>query len=205
MRPPLRILPRAIYRVPQHPLLHSRQRHHQAHAHAHTELWSPSVSTLFRAAASPGGPFPTKGAGRFDQVFRNYSVAAQQAVLDSEAAALHTEVMLPNIGLMARVFRRVPAQTTASRSVPARGLSGTSRASKWEGRKPEENTVREGDTHNVQQDATREGKAERANPGENASRGTSEKAGGSVEKAKSEFPEAPDAAIGMQDERGGKE
>ncbi|KAI9055569.1 hypothetical protein LZ554_000515 [Drepanopeziza brunnea f. sp. 'monogermtubi'] len=195
MRPPLRILPRAIYRVPQNTLLHIRQRHHQAH-HAHTELWSPSVSTLFRAAASPG---------RFDQVFRSYSVAAQQAVLGSEAAALHTEVMLPNIGLMARVFRRVPAQTTASRSVPTRGLSSTSRASKWEGRKPEENTVREGDTHNVQQDATREGKAERANSGENASRGTSEKAGGSVEKAKSEFPEAPDAAIGMQDERGGKE
>jgi hypothetical protein len=70
---------------------------------------------------------------------------------------------------------------------------------KWEGRKAEENTVRETDTNNIQQDASREGKKERAE-GE-GSRGTSEQAGDSNKKAKEEFPEAPDT-IGMQDERG---
>lgn len=90
-------------------------------------------------------------------------------------------------------------------AAPARTLTTSSRLLKWEGRQPEENTVREGDKHNVQHDASREGKAERAKPGENASRGTSERAGESQEKAKKEYPEAPDPAIGMQDERGGKD
>lgn len=55
--------------------------------------------------------------------------------------------------------------------------------------------------HNVQHDASREGKEERAKG--NGSRGTSEGSGGSNKKAREEFPEAPDT-IGMQDERGGK-
>lgn len=52
----------------------------------------------------------------------------------------------------------------------------------------------------------KEGKAERAGAtkeGEGKSRGTSEGDGGSGQRAKKEFPEAPDT-IGMQDERGGK-
>jgi len=54
----------------------------------------------------------------------------------------------------------------------------------------------------VQHDASREGKDERAKG--NGSRATSEGSGGSNERAKKEFPEAPDT-IGMQDERGGKD
>lgn len=50
-------------------------------------------------------------------------------------------------------------------------------------------------------DAGKEGREERSK-GE-GSRGTSEKSGNSNEKAKEEFPEAPDT-IGMQDERGQK-
>ncbi|TVY86185.1 hypothetical protein LAWI1_G006932, partial [Lachnellula willkommii] len=55
--------------------------------------------------------------------------------------------------------------------------------------------------HNVQHDASRQGKEERAKG--NGSRATSEGSGGSNERAREEFPEAPDT-IGMQDERGGK-
>ena len=81
----------------------------------------------------------------------------------------------------------------------ARCLSNSSINRKWEGRQPEENTTREKDKHNVQHDASREGKQERAQ-GE-GSRGTSEQSGDANKKAKEEFPEAPDT-IGMQDERG---
>lgn len=89
--------------------------------------------------------------------------------------------MLPDARLMARAFHRV---------LPS---------GKWEGRQPEEHATREKDKHNVQHDASKEGKAERAQ-GE-GSRGTSEQSGGANQRAKEEFPEAPDT-IGMQDERG---
>ena len=69
--------------------------------------------------------------------------------------------------------------------------------------------MREKDGNNVQIDAVKEGKAERAKnvggggkEGE-GSRATSEKGGEGVQaKVKEEFPEAPDPKIGMQDERG---
>jgi hypothetical protein len=80
-----------------------------------------------------------------------------------------------------------------------RRLSGSPVNRKWEGRQPEEHPVRETDTDNVQHDAVKEGKEERAKG--QGSRGTSEESGGANEKAKEEFPEAPDT-IGMQDERG---
>jgi hypothetical protein len=51
---------------------------------------------------------------------------------------------------------------------------------KWEGRKAEENTMRETDTKNMQQDASREGKERSKGEG---SRGTSEQAGDSNKKA----------------------
>lgn len=62
------------------------------------------------------------------------------------------------------------------------------------------------DSHNVQQDATMDGKAERAK-GEGSS-GTSEKAGVKGEaslnkKAERDHKEAPRPVIGMNDERGG--
>ncbi len=109
--------------------------------------------------------------------------------------------MLPNIRLMARVFHRVPPQITNSSSTTARLLSGSAANRKWEGRQPEEHPTTETDKPNVQHDAVKDGKEERAK-GE-GSRGTSESSGGSNQKAKEEFPEAPDT-IGMQDERGQK-
>jgi len=105
---------------------------------------------------------------------------------------------------MARAFHRVPPKvTTATSSTTntARRLSISSTKKKWEGRQPEENTTREKDSHNVQHDASKEGKQERAKG--DGSRGTSEASGESNKKAKEEFPEAPDT-VGMQDERGSK-
>jgi len=82
-----------------------------------------------------------------------------------------------------------------------RTFATTPKHLKWEGRGPEEHTTREPDKLNVQHDASKEGKEERAKG--DGSRGTSGKSGDSNKKAKEEFPEAPDT-IGMQDERGGK-
>jgi len=105
---------------------------------------------------------------------------------------------------MGRAFHRVPPTVitvTSTSMSTARHLSVSSIKQKWEGRQPEENPTREKDSHNVQHDASKEGKQERAK-GE-GSRGTSEAAGDSNKKAKQEFPEAPDT-VGMQDERGRK-
>jgi len=100
-------------------------------------------------------------------------------------------VMLPNHRLLARAFHR-PATRKFSTSTVGR---------KGEGGKEKDHVTDETDSHNVQHDADREGKKERAT-GE-GSRGATEGSGGSNQKAKEEFPEAPDT-IGMQDERGGK-
>jgi len=112
--------------------------------------------------------------------------------------------MLPNGRLIARVFHHVPVNAATRTSISVRGLSTSASQQAWEGRKPEEQPAREADKHNVQHDASREGKKERAAPPGEGSRGTQEGAGKSNEKAKEEFPEAPDT-IGMQDERGGKQ
>jgi len=114
----------------------------------------------------------------------------------STSTCIQPQRLLPDASLMARAFHRVPSKASMTR---ARCLSNSSINRKWEGRQPEENTTREKDKHNVQHDASREGKQERAQ-GE-GSRGTSEQSGDANKKAKEEFPEAPDT-IGMQDERG---
>ncbi|KAH7407516.1 hypothetical protein BKA64DRAFT_705925 [Cadophora sp. MPI-SDFR-AT-0126] len=106
---------------------------------------------------------------------------------------------LPNTRLMARAFHRVPpaittSKSTSSTSTQIRKLSTTSPSRKWEGSQPEEHATREKDSHNVQHDAVKSGKAERAGAvkeGEGKSRGASQKDGGSGERAKREFPEAP--------------
>jgi len=75
----------------------------------------------------------------------------------------------------------------------------------WEGRKPEENSSREPDSHNAQIDAVKEGKESRAKNDGKDSAATSEKDDGNMnEKAKRDHPEAPSPVIGMNDERGGK-
>ncbi|KAL7778003.1 hypothetical protein CFE70_004677 [Pyrenophora teres f. teres 0-1] len=63
--------------------------------------------------------------------------------------------------------------------------------------------VNQGDTHNVQEsnakagmDAHKEGSGGHATEGKDSA--------GGKDTAKKEFPEAPDPAIGMQDERGGR-
>ncbi|KAH6683037.1 hypothetical protein B0J14DRAFT_466895 [Halenospora varia] len=79
-------------------------------------------------------------------------------------------------------------------------ISTSSSPKTWEGRKPEDHAAREKDSHNVQHDAVKEGKSERAR--DEGSRGATERSEGSNEKVKKEFPEAPDT-VGMQDARGG--
>ncbi|RMZ70710.1 hypothetical protein GMOD_00000841 [Pyrenophora seminiperda CCB06] len=64
--------------------------------------------------------------------------------------------------------------------------------------------VAQGDTHNVQESNAKAGidSAQKQGEGGHATEGR-DSAGG-METAKKEFPEAPDPAIGMQDERGGR-
>ena len=111
--------------------------------------------------------------------------------------------MLPNHRLLARAFHRVPSNVTStSTSVKqARRFSLSAAQKKWEGRKAEENTSREKDSHNVQHDAVKEGKSERAS-GE-GSVGSTEKGGEANKKAEKDHKEAPTPVIGMNDERGG--
>ncbi|KAL6711449.1 hypothetical protein ACN47E_004383 [Coniothyrium glycines] len=62
--------------------------------------------------------------------------------------------------------------------------------------------VREGDTHNVQESNMKDALDKKGKAGGHAVE-ERDSAGG-TKKAKEEFPEAPDPAIGMQDERGGR-
>lgn len=72
-------------------------------------------------------------------------------------------------------------------------MSTTSPVKKWEGSESKEHITNENDKHNVQHDAAKEGKQERAGEGKGVgSRGTTGKAGNSNEKAKKDFPEAPE-------------
>lgn len=111
---------------------------------------------------------------------------------------------LPSARLMARAFHRTIKPTSQIRSI-----STTQSLSAWTGRQPEDNTVRETDSNNVQQDAVREGKQDRASSdasdGANKSGATSEKDVGNMnKKAKQDHPEAPGPILGMNDERGSK-
>ncbi|KAF2126867.1 hypothetical protein P153DRAFT_368900 [Dothidotthia symphoricarpi CBS 119687] len=69
------------------------------------------------------------------------------------------------------------------------------------------NKVKEGDANDVQSSNMKDG-LKSANKGGSGSSGGHATEGkdsaGGVAKAKKEFPEAPDPAIGMQDERGGR-
>ncbi|KAH8722539.1 hypothetical protein GQ44DRAFT_622277 [Phaeosphaeriaceae sp. PMI808] len=66
------------------------------------------------------------------------------------------------------------------------------------------NKAKEGDTHNIQEASAQAGmdSAHKNDTGGNATEGRD--SAGAKAKAKKEFPEAPDPAIGMQDERGGQ-
>jgi len=107
--------------------------------------------------------------------------------------------MLPNTRLLARAFHRVPAATATA----TRTLSSSTPGKKWEGRQPEENIAREPDSNNVQIDASKEGKKERAS-GEGSAATSEKDKGNQNEKAKEDHPEAPGPVLGMNDERGGK-
>ncbi|KAJ5091488.1 hypothetical protein NUU61_006358 [Penicillium alfredii] len=82
----------------------------------------------------------------------------------------------------------------------------------WKGTTPEENSVnrgKEGDTNDPSADATATGMKEReVNEGiadETKSQGTTERGGHKYgERAKKEFPNAPEPVIGMNDERARK-
>jgi hypothetical protein len=106
--------------------------------------------------------------------------------------------MLPNAKLMARAFHRVAPVTTNA----VRSLSTTLPSKKWEGRKADEHVAREPDSHNVQVDAVKEGKQERAS-GEGSAAASEKDVDQKNKKAKEDHPEAPGVVIGMNDERGG--
>jgi hypothetical protein len=65
-----------------------------------------------------------------------------------------------------------------------------------------DHVTREKDKGNVQHDAAKEGKAERAS-GEGSAAATEKDKNKMNKKAKKDHPEAPGVVIGMNDERGG--
>jgi hypothetical protein len=113
--------------------------------------------------------------------------------------------MLPNPRLLARAFHRVSVQVSTQTGNRASRLSTSSAKAKWEGSKPEDNVARETDSHNIQQDATRSGKAERASGQGSSATTESASSAGSEDlnkKAEKDHAEAPKPVIGMNDERG---
>jgi len=78
--------------------------------------------------------------------------------------------------MLARAFYRVSPSASPITTNSARRFSRSAVIGKWEGRKAEENTVREKDKYNVQQDATRDGKEERSK--DEGGQAATEKGGG---------------------------
>ena len=64
--------------------------------------------------------------------------------------------------------------------------------------------VKQGDTHNVQESNAKAGMDSAHKEGQGGHATERKDSAGGKETAKKEFPEAPDPAIGMQDERGGR-
>ena len=80
--------------------------------------------------------------------------------------------------------------------------SGTN--SNWQGRQTDEHINDRDDTQNVQVDASKSGKADRAAGTAAASQATAQSDHGDQnKKAKEDHPEAPGPVLGMNDERGG--
>lgn len=65
------------------------------------------------------------------------------------------------------------------------------------------NKTKEGDTYNIHESNTKEA-LDSADKGTGGTAVSGSDKTGAVDKAKKDFPAAPDPAIGMQDERGGK-
>lgn len=63
--------------------------------------------------------------------------------------------------------------------------------------------VAEGDTHNIRESNTKDA-MDSAMKGSGGTATSGADSTAAVDKAKKDFPAAPDPAIGMQDERGGK-
>ncbi|KAM3066814.1 hypothetical protein ACMFMG_011883 [Clarireedia jacksonii] len=109
------------------------------------------------------------------------------------------------------LLRQGPGASALRISIPIRTISSTraARAGNWNGSPGKEHTTNDGDKYNVQHDASKLGREERAEggTGEGASNATgiAEKDGqDSRSKTKKEHPKAPGPIIGMEDERGGK-
>ena len=106
--------------------------------------------------------------------------------------------MISNSRLLAQALRREPPL----KAISERCLSTTSSRKAFYGSKPEDHVNQKKDEGNVQHEAAKQGKAERASGG--GSVAMSEKGKDNKnEKAKQEHPEAPKVVIGMNDERGG--
>jgi hypothetical protein len=106
--------------------------------------------------------------------------------------------MISNTQLLARILHRVPPATVVSRKT----FSSTVPSKKFDGSKPDDHVTNEKDKHNVQYDAAREGRAERAS-GEGSAAASEKDEDKRNKKAQQEHPGAPGVVIGMNDERGG--
>lgn len=105
--------------------------------------------------------------------------------------------MLPNARLLARAFHRIPATNGV------RCLSNTAPLKKWEGRKADQHTTREGDHHNIQQDESRTAKHMKEGGNESSGAISEKDSKDDGKKAKEAAPKQPGPIIGMNDERGG--
>lgn len=102
--------------------------------------------------------------------------------------------MLSSTRFVTRVLRVAP--------VSGRSFSDTSPSKVFDGSKPDHHVTREKDNINVQYDAAKEGKAERAS-GEGSAAASEKDKDKKNKKAQEDYPEAHEVVIGMNDERGG--
>jgi hypothetical protein len=101
-----------------------------------------------------------------------------------------------------RLFNRALYRVSPVNAISGRPLKTSSAWKAFDGSKPSDHVTQKNDEGNVQHDASKQGKAERASGG--GSVATSEKdKENKNKKAQEDHPEAPGVVIGMNDERGG--
>lgn len=120
-----------------------------------------------------------------------------QTKLSKSSIPQNNMSMLPNARLLARAFHRVPTTNGV------RCLSNTAPLKKWEGRKADQHTTREGDHHNIQQDESRTAKHMKEDGNESSGAISEKDSKNDGKKAKEAAPKQPGPIIGMNDERGG--
>ncbi|KAJ6195724.1 hypothetical protein J3E72DRAFT_440895 [Bipolaris maydis] len=113
-----------------------------------------------------------------------------------------------------RLRLHVPSARTFSLSTPNRvaqypndlSTNSKTKTDLYDSDKPHavQDKVRQGDTHNVHESNAKAGMDSAHKDGKGGHATERKDSAGGKTTAKKEFPEAPDPAIGMQDERGGR-